>query len=176
MSLVPWSAIDSKTVVDDTDFFMLLVPTGVLPADKNRTISGADAKLAFTPALAAKPTFTWGVTDEDSPLTTGILYITEAGEVTRTLEDVILSLKNAPTGTPITVDILKETGVNTNVFVTIFSTLPIIDINEFTSQTATPAVISDTTWEAQRRLQIKLTVNDSNFAATGLKGTLVIAA
>lgn len=116
--------------------------------------------------------FTWAATDEDSPLTTGLLYTTEAG-LTRTIQDVILSLKNAPTGSTIEVDVLKETGLNTNVFATVFSTRPTIMINEFTSQTSTPIpVFSVTTWEAGRRLQIVLTINDSNFAATGLKVTI----
>ena len=117
--------------------------------------------------------FTWGASDEDSPLITGLLYTTEASETQVTLSEVILSLKNAPTGTTITVDILKEDAVNSNVFATIFSTLPTIDLNEFTSQTAAvAAVISDTTWEIQRRLQLVLTVNDTDFEATGIKVTL----
>ncbi len=117
--------------------------------------------------------YTWGSSDEDSPLAIGLQYTTEASEIFRNLGEVILSLKNAPTGSIITVDILKETGPNTNAFTTIFSTLPTIDINEFISQTATiPAVFSVTTWETQRRLQIVLTINDSNFAATGLKVSL----
>lgn len=116
--------------------------------------------------------FTWGISDEDSPLTIGLLYTTEAGE-TRTIQDVILSLKNTPTANTIEVDILKETSINTNAFVTIFSTKPTIMINEFTSQTSTPIpVFSTNTWEAGRRLQIVLTINDANFAATGLKVTL----
>lgn len=116
--------------------------------------------------------FTWAATDEDSPLTTGLLYTTEAG-LTRTILDVILSLKNAPTGSTIEVDVLKETGINTNVFATVFSTKPTIMVNEFTSQTSTPIpVFSDNTWQAGRRLQIVLTINDSNFAATGLKVTI----
>ena len=116
--------------------------------------------------------FTWAASDEDSSLTTGLLYTTETGE-TRTIQDVILSLKNAPTGSTIEVDILKETGINTNVFATVFSTKPTIMINEFTSQTSTPVpIFSTTTWEAGRRLQIVLTINDSNFASTGLKVTL----
>lgn len=118
--------------------------------------------------------FTWAASDEDSPLSSGVLYTTEAASTSNSLADVILSLKNAPTGSSITVDILKETGVNTNVFATIFSTLPTIDITDFTSQTATiPPVLSDTTWEIQRRLQIFLSVNDSNFIASGLKVTLI---
>jgi len=117
---------------------------------------------------------TWAASDEDSPLTIGVLYTTEAAATTQTISDVILSLKNAPTGANIVVDILKETGVNTNVFTSIFSTLPNIDVNEFTSQTAvTPPVISDSTWEAQRRLQLILNTNDSNFIASGLKVTLL---
>jgi len=172
MSAVPWSAIASNTVILDTDFLMLLVPTGATAGDKNKTITGADAKLAFQTALAT--TFTWAVSDEDSPLATGIVYVTEASSAIKTLSDVVLSLKNAPTNiSGIEVDILKETGANTNVFTTIFSTKPVIDQNEFTSQTSvvTP-VLSDTTWEAQRRLQIQITVNDADFNATGLKVTL----
>ena len=116
--------------------------------------------------------FTWATSDEDSPLSNGLLYTTEAGE-TRTIQDVILSLKNAPTGNTIEVDILKETGINLNAFVTIFSTKPTIMINEFTSQTSTPVpVFSTNTWERGRRLQIVLTINDANFAATGLKVTI----
>lgn len=114
--------------------------------------------------------YTWASSDEDSALALGILYTTESAAVRRSLLDVVVSLKNAPTGTDIEVDILKETGINTNVFATIFSTRPIVMITEFTSLTALPAaVVSDTIWEEGRRLQIQLTINDSNFAATGLK-------
>jgi len=117
--------------------------------------------------------YTWAASDEDSPLATGLQYTTEAASVARTLKNAIISLKNAPTGTDIEVDILKETAVNTNVFATIFSTKPIIMVNEFTSQTALPVpVISVGIWETGRRLQIVLTINDSNFAATGLKVTI----
>lgn len=117
--------------------------------------------------------YTWAASDEDSPLSTGILYTTEAAVVTRSINDVAISVKNAPTGNDILVDILKETGINTNVFATILSTQPRIMVNEFTSDTATPfPVISDGVWEKTRRLQFVLTANDSNFAATGLKVTI----
>jgi len=131
-----------------------------------------EVEIANLPVVASIP-FTWGASDEDSPLSVALLYTTESAASEITLSEVILSLKNPPTGSTITVDIQKETGTNTNVFATIFSTLPTIDINEFTSQTAAvAAVISDTTWEIERRLQIFLTITDSNFAATGLKVTL----
>ena len=124
-------------------------------------------------SLADVTPYTWASSDEDAPLALGILYITEAAAVLRDINDVFLSLKNAPTGNTIAVDVLKETNVNTNVFATIFSVLPTIMITEFTSQTSLPVpVISDNTWQQGRRLQIKLTINDVNFAATGLKVTI----
>lgn len=129
-------------------------------------------QLKETTVRAIGVAFTWGASDEDSPLFTGLLYTTEASEIFRNLSEVILSVKNAPTGSSITVDIQKETAPNSNAFATIFSTLPIIEITEFTSQTAVPAVFSVSTWETQRRLQIILTINDTNFAATGLKVSL----
>lgn len=130
-------------------------------------------QLKETTIQAIGMAFTWGASDEDSPLITGLQYTTEASEIFRNLSEVILSVKNAPTGSTLTLDILKETGVNTNVFATLFSTLPTIDITEFTSQTAaTAAVFSDSTWETQRRLQLVITITDSNAAATGLKVSL----
>jgi len=117
--------------------------------------------------------YTWAASDEDSALSVGLLYTTETAVVARTLKNAILSVKNAPTGSDIEVDIQKETGVNTNVFATIFTTKPIIQPNEFTSETALPIPVLNTdSWELGKRLQIILTINDTNFAATGLKVTL----
>lgn len=142
--------------------------TKIATEDFEDPISDATRKIG---AIDIVP-FTWGMSDEDSPLTIGLVYTTEAGE-TRTIQDVILSLKNAPTANTIEVDILKETDINTNAFVTIFSTKPTIMINDFTSQTSTPIpVFATNTWEAGRRLQIVLVTNDANFTATGLKVTL----
>jgi len=145
----------------------------VLLKDTEDTNLLKEVQLANLTVTAVIPS-TWAASDEDTPITIGLLYTTEAAATTQTISNVILSLKNAPTGSSITVDVLKETGVNTNVFATIFSTLPTIDISEFTSQTAaTPPVISDTTWETQRRLQLSLSVNDSNLIASGLKVSLI---
>lgn len=130
-------------------------------------------KLKETTIQAIGMAFTWGASDEDAALVTGLQYTTEASEIFRNLNLVIISVKNAPTGTAIRVDILKETGPNTNVFVTIFSSTPAIDINEFTSQTSVvDHLFSDPTWESQRRLQLIVTVTDTNAAATGLKVSL----
>lgn len=117
--------------------------------------------------------YTYSLSDEDSPISSGLLYTSEATATARTIKDAIISLKNAPTGSTIEVDMLKETGVNTNVFATIFTTRPTIMINEFTSETSIPVPILNTNiWEKGRRMQFVLTINDTNFAATGLKGTL----
>lgn len=133
----------------------------------------ATNQLKETTVRAIGMAFTWGASDEDSPLVTGLLFTTEASEIFRNLSEIILSVKNAPTGSKITVGIQKETGPNTNVFANIFSTLPTIDINQFTSQTAAiPAIFSDPTWESQRRLQLVVVITDSNAAATGLKVSL----
>jgi len=140
------------------------------------TVLGKDSEsanvLVEIPVERLGSPFTWASSDEDSPLSVGLLYTTEASEALRKFTDVILSLKNAPTGSKVIVNIQKETGVNTNVFAGIFMMLPFIDVNEFTSQTALSATFSDNVWEAQRRLQIQLISNDGNFAATGLKVTL----
>jgi len=158
-------SLDNKVIPALTDFLLL---QDVASADELKKVL-----ISALPSSASFDFLTWGASDEDSPLSTGLLYTTEAAFATINVSDIILTVKNAPTGTSITVDIRKETGVNTNVFATIFSTLPTIDINEFTSQTAAvPFVISDNFWQVERRLQIILTINDSNVAATGLKVSL----
>lgn len=126
--------------------------------NKTRMVSASD----ISPLIYA-------ASDEDSPLSTGILYTTESSPIPRTILAVILSLKNAPIGSSIEVDILKETGVNTDVFATIFTTKPIIEINEFTSETAPASMLNTSIWEGDRRMQIVLTINDTSFAASGLK-------
>ena len=124
-------------------------------------------------SLVDSTPYTWAASDEDSSLAIGLLYTTEAAAVARNINSVIFSLKNAPTGNTIEIDVLKETGINTNVFATILSTRPSIMVNEFTSQTALPvAIITDTIWPTGIRYQFVLTINDSNFAATGIKVTL----
>lgn len=148
---------------------------GVVPLSGGGTSNflRADGVFAEPPGAGASAPFTWGASDEDSPIVTGLLYTTEAAATEITLSDVVVSLKNAPTGLAIEVDILKETAPNSNVFVSIFSTLPVIDTNDFTSQTsAVTPVFSDTTWQIERRLQLVLTINDDDFAATGIKVTL----
>lgn len=115
--------------------------------------------------------YTWGASDEDAPLATGILYTTEAISETRSIKEAIVSLTKKPLTNTMFFDFLKETGINVNIFATIFSTLPTIMVGEFTSQTSSPPpIISDNVWEKGRRMQIKLITND--FDASGVKGTI----
>ena len=129
--------------------------------NKTRMVSASDLTAAV-----------YAASDEDSPLATGLLYVTETPVVARSIKDVAISLKNAPTGGVIEVDILKEDALNSDTFSTIFSTRPQIMVGEFTSATGIPPILSDNAWEGGLRMQFVLTINDTNFAATGLKVVL----
>ena len=154
---------DTGIAFDDTQF----VPMQVTVNDARRR-TWADIFLAVPGVLPEA--FTWAASDEDTPLITGIRYVTEAGLSTRTISQVKLSVKNAPTGAILIVDIEKETGVNTNSFATIFSSLPQIALTEYFN--ASNGTFSDTTWNLNRRLRISITQTDSNGIASGLKVTL----
>lgn len=87
------------------------------------------------------------------------------------LVDVIGTLTVAGTGAVLfEFDVLYETGLNTNTFSTIFSTRVQIDASEFTSVTATtPMVLSVTTLQKGRRLQLKIQAIDTNTLGRGPK-------
>jgi len=73
-----------------------------------------------------------------------------------------------------TIDVLKETGVNSDSFTSIFSTLLTIDSSEFTSTTATATpVLSVTTWEKGRRLQLSISAVDADALSRGVKIELI---
>lgn len=126
----------------------------------------------IAPAALTLDISTWGVTDEDSPITGGLLYTTEGALEDTPLTAFELSLKNAPTGSPITVDVLQESDVNSNDFTngSVFSTKPVIAVGDFV--TSITSGISSDTWFKQRRLQIVIVTNDSDLVASGLKVTL----
>jgi len=119
----------------------------------------------------------WGypLTDETSLPVVGVVFTTEPAPYDMKIEDVISGLKTAGTGAALwTIDILKENSVNADAFTTIFTTKPTIDASEFTSTTAaTPQVLSVTTWEKGRRLQLKIDTLDSNSLARGSKVVIV---
>jgi len=120
---------------------------------------------------------TWGypLTDETTLPTTGVKYVSEPAPYDMSIEDAIIGLTIAGTGaTLFSIDVLKENSVNGNAFTTIFSTLPTIDASEFTSTTAAiPKVISVSTWEKGRRLQLSISAIDSNSLGRGAKIELI---
>lgn len=125
-----------------------------------------------------RETFTWPITDETTPPTTGVKYTTESAPYTMTIEDAIGDLTIAGTGvTLFEMDILMEDTVNSNSFSSIFSTLITIDAGEFTSTTATtPPELSTTTWDKGKRLQLDINVVDSGQTARGAKISLLLHA
>jgi len=125
-----------------------------------------------------RETWAWPLTDESTAPSTGVTYTTEPAPYDMSIDDAIIGLTTAGTGaTLFSIDVLKETSVNGNAFTTIFSTLPTIDASEFTSTTATTAaVISTTTWEKGRRLQLSISAIDTNALGRGAKIALIVHA
>ena len=121
-----------------------------------------------------RETWGWPLTDESTAPTTGVKFTTEPAPYDMEIEDAIAGLTIAGTTDTFTVDVLKEDEVNDNGFTTIFSTKPTIDATEFTSTTAAAApVISVSTWEKGRRLQLSIDTLDTGGTARGVKIDLV---
>lgn len=91
------------------------------------------------------------------------------------LTGAMLTLTTAGTGIALfEVDVLKETGADTNTFATIFATRPTTDASKFTSDNATtPPALSVTSLEKGRRLQFKVQALDTDLLARGPKITLI---
>lgn len=120
--------------------------------------------------------YSWGASDEDSPLSTGDLYVTESAIKSIKFIAIAFSLKNAPTGSTMTFDALLEDAVDSNTFTSMFSVKPTIDINKFQSTTSLiQGTLNTDTWIVNRRILIRLITNDSNFAATGVKMLMEIS-
>lgn len=122
-----------------------------------------------------RESFAWPLTDEVTAPTVGVTYTTEPAPYDMDIEEVIAGLTTAGTGAALfTFDILKEDSVNADTFTTIFSTKPTIDSAEFTTTTAMiPSVISVSTWEKGRRLQLTIDTVDTDGLARGAKLILV---
>lgn len=150
------------------------------PVEIQATGGDADIDVQFTPKgtgtfYGNRETWAWPLTDETSAPTTGVKYTTEPAPYDMSIEDAIAGLTTAGTGAALfTIDVLKEDSVNADTFTTIFSTLPTIDDSEFTSTTAaTPPVISVSTWEKGRRLQLSIDTLDTDTLGRGAKIELV---
>jgi len=125
--------------------------------------------------FGVRETWAWPLTDESTLPVVGVVYVTEPAPYDMKLEDAIAGLTVTGAGAALwTVDVLKENSVNANAFTTIFSTKPTIDAAEYTSTTAaTPPVLSVTTWEKGRRLQLKIDTLDTDTLARGAKIALI---
>ena len=92
-----------------------------------------------------------------------------------TLSGSTLGTVQSGSGDLLTINILKETAVNSDGFSSIFSSLPTVNQGEFTSTTTPmPPVLSITTWERGRRLRLEIDTLDTSNAAKGVKATLVV--
>ncbi len=150
------NAVELQATGDDTDVDVRFVPKGTGTFFGNRETWG------------------WPLTDETTAPTTGVKFTTEPAPYDMLIEDAIMGLTTAGTTSTFTVNVLKEDSVNADAFTTIFSTLLTIDATEFTSTTAAiPPVISVSTWEKGRRLQLSIDTLDTGGTARGVKIELV---
>ena len=106
------------------------------------------------------------VGDETTDLATGTAKVTFRVPYAMTVTGVRASVNTAPTGSTLIVDI-KDGGT------TIFSTKLSIDASEKTSQTATPAVISDTALADDAEITINIDQVGSTVPGKGLKLWLI---
>jgi hypothetical protein len=115
----------------------------------------------------------YALTDETSVPSTGVSII-DGIPYNFIVTDVQIYLTVAPTGSQISVDLLQETGLNTNVFQSILSTLPAVRLNEFTSTTnPTKPVFSNPALSVGRRIAYKIFAIDSNNVAKGIKVSVI---
>ena len=139
-------------------------------ADTNEFSDAEQTKLAGieTGAEVNDPeSFIVALSDETTDLTTGTAKVTFRMPYAFTLTDVRISVKTAPTGSVLTVDI-NENGA------TILSTKLTIDATEKTSTTAaTPVVISDTSLADDAEITFDIDTIGSTIAGAGLKVYLI---
>ncbi len=135
----------------------------------------SDGSNLFVVGESVTASFAWPLIDETTAPTVAVHYTTEPSPYNMIIDEAIAGLTTAGGGAALfTLDVLKETGENTDTFATIFSTAITIDAAEFTSTTAaTQPVLSTTIWEKGRRLQLSVTVLDTDTTARGPKIELI---
>lgn len=116
--------------------------------------------------LAIQQTIIIACSDETTPLTAGAAKATFRMPYAMTLADVRASVKTAPTGSGIIVNI-KEAGT------TIFSTKSTIAAGAKTSVGGTPAVISDSALADDAEMTVDIDQVGSTIAGAGLKMVLI---
>ncbi|WP_395736267.1 hypothetical protein [Prosthecobacter sp.] len=169
-SLAALSSVTSAYITDGT----------IVNADISSSAAIALSKLATDPLARANHTGTQAASTitglpeeiivpcstETDGLTTGAPTVTFKMPCAMTLTAVYLDVLDAPTGSPIIVDV-KEAGTS------IFSTKPQIATGATTSEGgAVPGVISDTSLAARAVITINVDQIGSGVPGTGLKVTL----
>jgi hypothetical protein len=135
--------------------------------DENIEIQYNGAAWVTVPSGNPVESFIIAVSDETTPLTTGVAKVTFRMPYALTLSGVRASLTTAPTGATVIVDI-NEGGS------TILSTKLSIDASEKTSTTAaSAAVISDTALADDAEITIDIDQVGSTIAGAGLKVVLI---
>lgn len=117
---------------------------------------------ATDPPSVMLVTHAYALSDEFSILLTGAGKLTTFVPYDLTVNEIILGVATAPTGSAIIVDINKND-------VSIFSTRPTIDIGELTSLTATAAVISSPSFVKGDKLTFDIDQVGSTVTGAGLK-------
>lgn len=166
MATGPWTNLPSKATIVPADILAIVDSEDIDPSTQNKIITISQIQASVTTVGL----FTWNATDEDSIILIDTQYVTEVASISRTITDVILSLKNAPTGTSLIADVLQETALNSNTFATIFNTQPAVTTTTFSGNSTD---LATTTWTVGRRLRLDVTQIDTNSAATGLKVSMV---
>jgi hypothetical protein len=137
-----------------------------LTANRTYDLPDASGTLALTSLVGTPAELVIACSDETSNLTTGTAKVTFRMPYAMTLSSVRASVKTAPTGSTLIVDI-NEGGS------TILSTKLSIDASELTSTTAaTAAVISDTALADDAEVTIDIDQIGSTVAGKGLKVVL----
>ncbi len=153
--------ISDADLADDAEMTLDIDAVGSTIAGKGLKVTLIGYPAAITEAVV------FAVGDEDTDLTTGTAKLTFRIPYAFTLSEVRASVKTAPTGSVLTVDINKN-GT------TILSTKITIDATEKTSTTAvTPAVISVPALADDDEITVDIDTIGSTIAGTGLKLSMI---
>jgi len=170
----------NKTGIDNRLQFGLL--RLVRSGNRNRTAANSGSANAGGSGSASSSSsgtstvfesWDYALTDETTQPSTGV-SLTDGIPYNFFPTDAQVYVTTAPTGSPVVVDILQETAQNSNVFASIFTTRPQVDVNKYTSVggSVTP-VFGVTTLNKGFRNAYKIYSTDSNNVARGIKVILV---
>ncbi len=166
LSNVPVSSLANSTAGELITWSALGVPDVVSAGTSGHVLTSNGAGSA--PSFAAIPfEMTIAASNEESDLSVGTAKVTFRMPTAVTLTEVRASVRSAPTGATVTVDI-NESGS------TILSTKITIDDSEKTSTTAATApVISDSALADDAEITVDIDQVGSTLTGSGLKVTLI---